>query len=68
MKELKKNVKPFGARFFQELRIGDVNRMKNWRWMPRSKDVVNLLKETASLPSTTGTGPKASSDERQEEM
>jgi len=68
MKNSKKRVIPFGARFFQELRIGEVNKMKNWKWSPTSENIINFLKSTASLPSTTGTGPNASTDERQEEM
>jgi len=62
-----KQVEPFGSRYFEPASDGKVIPPSQWSWTPPVGADVEKIAITASIPGTTGTGPKASSDERTEE-
>lgn len=58
--------RPFGFWLLEKLDDRPTPPLSEWKWKPKSN--LDILAAEASLPGTTGTGPDARTDERQDEM
>jgi len=63
-----KKVEPFGVRYFEKPYIPTLALEEGLNWKLSDKARLDVLLDISSMPSTTGTGPGANTDEREEEM
>jgi len=62
------DIKVYGERFLTQQPPIHTETVEKWDWVPDQRADLKFLKESASIPGTTGTGPDASTDERPDEM
>lgn len=61
-------LRPFGLRFLEYPFQLTLTNIEKWSWKPPLAIYTLVQQGVASIPSTTGTGPMANQDERQEEF
>jgi len=58
----------FGTQFLEPVSSTETPPLDDWKWKPVQNADMDYIASCSSWPSTTGTGPGAGGDERQEEM